>query len=359
MDFTFSDEQEALRSSARRFLDERYPLDRVAAMADGDGFPREEWAGLADLGWTGIAVSEQAGGAGLGLEEELILTEELGRALYPGPFLSTVTMALPLLIAGHSDEASGVVGGDLIATVGWASHDGRIDAEAPPKVDWEGGTLNATRRFVPHTGVSDLIVIVGSTAQGPGAWAVHRDDPGVSWREVPVVDGTRRLGEVVLEKASASALDIRDERFMDGWRDRSLVALAAESVGVAARVLEIAVDHARTRQQFGRPIGAFQAVSHQLAQAFLEIETARSLVYWAGWAVAGQEADAPVAAALAKARATQAAVGSCERAIQVLGGAGFTWDHPLHRYYKRALANWELMGTASELRARAAAGILG
>src|SRR5213078_504642 len=174
----------------------------------------------------------------------------------------------PLLLAGHSDETPAVVRGERVATVGWAGPDGRFDAD-PPKADWADGRLSATRRFVPHTAVSDLIVIVGTTAQGPGAWAVQRDDPGVSWREVPVVDGTRRLGEVVLQEASAAALDIRDERFMDGWRDRSMAALAAESIGVAVRALELAVDHARTRHQFGRPIGAFQAVSHQLAETFL------------------------------------------------------------------------------------------
>src|SRR6266516_3841455 len=144
---------------------------------------------------------------------------------------------------------------------------------------------------------------------------------------------------------------------MEGWGDRSMVALAAESIGVAVRALELALDHARTRQQFGRPIGAFQAVSHQLAQAFLEIETARSLAYWAGWAVAEGMPEAPTAAAAAKSRAAEAAVGACERAIQAHGGIGFTWEHALHRWYMRALGISAFMGWGTEHRARVAAAL--
>jgi alkylation response protein AidB-like acyl-CoA dehydrogenase len=360
VDFAFSDEQELLRKAARELMYDRYPLERVAALADSDeGFPRSEWAAIADVGWTGIAVPEEDGGAGLGFVEELLVAEELGRALYPGPFLSTIVLAAPALQAGRAGElVAGVVAGSRIATVAWAGPDGRFDVDPAPKASWENDRLSAVKVFVPDLGVSDLLVIVGGTPEGPSVWTVDRDAPGVSWRELPTVDRTRRMGEVELREVEATRLDIRDDALLARVRDRGLAALAAEAVGVGSRALELAVDYARSRHQFGRPIGAFQAVSHQLVQAFAEVETARALVYWAGWAVAEHAPDAPIAAAAAKARAADAAVFACERAIQTHGGMGFTWEHPLHRFYKRALAIQAFLGSGDELRARVAAALL-
>ena len=360
MDFAFTEEQELLKRSARELLEARYPLDRVAATADSaEGFPRDEWTPIAQVGWTGIAVPESAGGAGLGFLEELIVVEELGRALYPGPFLGCVVMALPILrAAGSADLVQGIVSGARVATVAWAGEDGRFDLDPAPKLSWDGERLSGTRLFVPHLGASDLLVVVGATPEGTSAWAIDRDSEGLAWRELPTVDGTRRMGEVVLQDVPARRLGIEGDRVLPGVRDRALAALAAEAVGAGSRALELALEHARTRQQFARPIGAFQAVSHQLAQAFAEVETARSLVYWAGWAVSQNAPEASVAAAAARVRAGEAAAFACERAIQVHGGIGFTWEHPLHRFYKRVLAIGAFLGSADELRARVAASIL-
>lgn len=370
MEFTFSEEQEALRDSARRFLADRYPIQRVAALAEGEGFPRLEWAEVAALGWTSISVPEEDGGAGLGFLEEIVLAEEMGRALFPGPFLSSVIMALPVLRAASGDGADragelaqAVAAGERVATLAWAGPEGRFDLEPAPPIEWVDQALSGVRLFVPDLGVSEVLVIVGGTAQGPGLWAVDRDGPGVTWRELPTVDGTRRMGEVVLEDAPALELKIEDPALLSSVRNRALAALAAEAVGVGSAALDLAVPYVRTREQFGRPIGAFQAVSHQLAQAFMELETARSLAYWAAWAVAeGTAASegpaASVAAAMAKSRAAEAAVSTCEHAIQVHGGLGFTWEHPLQRFYKRALGTLHFMGTGPTLRAEAAAHLL-
>jgi alkylation response protein AidB-like acyl-CoA dehydrogenase len=361
MDFTFSEEQELLRRSVRELMADRYPMERVAAIADGDGFDRSEWAAFAQMGLAGISVPEADGGAGLGFLEEIVVAEELGRALYPGPYLASAILGLEAIREGSApDLARAVAGGARIATLAWAGTDGRFDLDPAPKVDWDepNDQLTATKLFVPDLGVADLILVIGSHPGGTQIWSVDREDPGVRWRELPTVDGTRRMGEVVLERARAHELVLGPTGSFEGLRDRALAALAAEAVGVGARALELALEHARTRRQFGRAIGSFQAVGHPLAQAYLEVETARSLAYWAGWAVSEGVPEASRAAAAAKARAADAAVAACERAIQAHGGIGFTWDHPLHRYYKRALGIAHYLGTGSELRARVAADLL-
>jgi alkylation response protein AidB-like acyl-CoA dehydrogenase len=359
VNFTFSEEQDMLRGSVRELMEERYPAERVAAIADGEGFDRSEWAAIAELGWTGISIPEDEGGAGLGFLEEMILCEELGRALYPGPFFASVVLSLPILAAVNAwGLASSVVSGERVATLAWAGPDGRFDTDPPPKLSWEDAGLSGERLFVPDLGAADLLVIVGSHAEGPGVWAVDRDGAGVVWRELPTVDSTRRMGEVLLESATANLLESPDAALLERVRDRALAALAAEAVGVASRALELGIEHATDRRQFGRPIGTFQAVSHSLAQGFVELETARSLAYWAGWAVSEGAPESSSAAAAAKARAAEAAISVCERAIQAHGGIGFTWEHPLHRYYKRALQIAAMMGWGAEQRARVAAELL-
>jgi alkylation response protein AidB-like acyl-CoA dehydrogenase len=361
MNFAFSDEQEMLRASARELVKDRYPPDRIAAIADSEeGFPQDEWRAVADLGWIGISVPEADGGAGLGFFEELILAEELGRGLYPGPFLSSVVVALPLVLASAVDRdlLTSILSGQRIPTVAWAGPDGSFDVDPAPKIEWEDERLTGTRLFVPDLQAADVLIVIGGVPGGVGVWAVERDDAGVAWRTVSTVDSTRRMGEVVFDHAPARQLGVVEPSVLAGVRGRTLAALAAEAVGVGHAALDLAVEHARTRVQFGKPIGAFQAVAHQLADAYLEIETARSLAYWAGWAVAQGEPEASAASAAAKARASEAAVAAAEAAIQVHGGLGFTWEHPLHRWYKRALGISALLGWPAEHRARVASAIL-
>jgi alkylation response protein AidB-like acyl-CoA dehydrogenase len=306
MDFAFTDEQLELKRQARAWLSERYPLDR-----DWDGPQDDRWAELAELGWLGVSVAEEEGGVGLGFVEEAILLEELGYALYPGPYLATVGIALAAL--GPEDRAAVAAG------------------ETKWSVEVNGLT--------PWLGSVDKVVDMEGLAQ---------DARG---EELPTVDPSRPVGR--LERTNGTPLP--------GPRDipRARTAMAAEALGVAQRVLELGIEHATMRKQFGKPIGVYQAVSHQLANTYADVELARSLVYWAAWCVAEEDEQAPVAAAAAKAFAAEAAVAACERSIQVHGGTGFTWEHPLHRFYKRALWLEGLGSRPSELRGEVADAVVG
>jgi alkylation response protein AidB-like acyl-CoA dehydrogenase len=308
MHFAFTPEQEALRTEARRWLEERYPPERVAELADSDaGWDPGSWAELAELGWLGVSVAEDEGGAGLGFLEEAVLFEELGRALYPGPFFSTVALALPLL---HADDRAAVAAGEA-----------RLSAQV------DG--------LVPDLAIVERVV----TADGPVA---------AQGESVETMDATRRLGRLATSSGDA-AID----------RPRVRAALALEAVGIAQRALDWGVEHARERQQFGKAIGVYQAVSHSLVDAFMATELSRSLAYWAAWCVAEHDERASTAAAAAKAYAAEAAVSACERSIQVHGGIGFTWEHPLHRYYKRAQWIEAFDGFPANQRAEIAAALVG
>jgi alkylation response protein AidB-like acyl-CoA dehydrogenase len=278
VDYTFSEIQEELRKQAREWARERWPLER----AQEAQYDPSTWAELAELGWLGVSVPEEQGGAGLSFLEEAVLLDELGYALYAGPFFSTVALALP---AVDADDAAKVAAGDEK----WSAV---VDGRVPD--------LDRVDR-----------VLTGDGAVAGGG------------EVLPTMDETRPLGKL---DAKDAALD----------RSRVLAATALEAVGVGQRALELAVEYVGTREQFGRKIGVYQAVSHQVVDALVDVELARSLAYWAAWAVSEGDPQAPLAAAAAKAKATEAAVAACERSIQVHGGIGFTWEHPLHRYYKRA-----------------------
>jgi alkylation response protein AidB-like acyl-CoA dehydrogenase len=297
MDFTLNEDQRELKQQAGAWLADRFPLDRDWESAD------DRWSELAELGWLDVAE------AGLGFLEEALLLEELGYACYPGPYIATVGFALPWLSA---EQRARVAGG-----------------EARWSVDVGG---------VPWLGSVDFVVSDGGTAYPARG------------EEVASVDPSRPMGR--LEKADGEPLA--------GARNlpRARTASAAEALGVAQRALDLGVEHAKTRLQFGKPIGIYQAVSHPLAQTYTDVELARSLVYWAAWCVATEDERAPVAAAAAMAFSTEAAVSACERSIQVHGGIGFTWEHPLHRFYKRALWLEGFGSRPAELRLEVANALL-
>jgi alkylation response protein AidB-like acyl-CoA dehydrogenase len=305
MDFSFTEEQQELKRLARGWLAERFPLDR-----DWDGTPNDDWGGLADLGWLGVSIAEDEGGVGLSFLEEAMLFEELGYALYPGPYLETIGLALPWLGA---EERAAVASGET-----------RWSAEV--------------NGYVPKLGSVDRVVADGSAFDAAG-------------EEEASVDPLRPLGR--LERGDAAPLP------GSGDAARARTAMACEAVGVAQRVLELGIEHVKTREQFGKPIGVYQAVSHALANTYGDVELARSLAYWAAWCVAEGDEQAPVAAAAAKAFATEAAVAACERSIQVHGGTGFTWEHPLHRFYKRALWLEGFGDRPAQLRAEVADAVVG
>jgi alkylation response protein AidB-like acyl-CoA dehydrogenase len=309
--FAFTPEQEALRAEARRYLEARFPAERVAELADSEaGWDQASWGELAELGWLGVSVAEEEGGAGLGFLEEAVLLEELGRALYPGPYFSTVVLALPALPA---EERARLAAGE----VRWSAE---VDG------------------LVPDLALVERVV----TADGAAAAAGET---------LPTMDSTRRLGRLAAapHEPLPGGID----------RPRLRAALAVEGVGIAQRALEYGVEHAKERMQFGKPIGVYQAVSHSLVDAFMATELARSLAYWAAWCVAEADEERAIAAAAAKAYAAGAAVSACERSIQVLGGIGFTWEHPLHRYYKRAQWIQAFDGFPAAQRAEVADVLLG
>jgi alkylation response protein AidB-like acyl-CoA dehydrogenase len=295
--------QEELRGQARSFL---------------EATPEPTWAQLAELGWTGAAVAEEHGGAGLSFLEEAVLHEEAGRALLHAPLWSTSCL-LPFL--DGDDQAAAASG-----AVSWTI------ALGPLVADLDTAT---------H------VAVVG----GDTIWQLE----GFERELLATNDATRPLG-VVSGGEPGRALASSD--VLPALRSRSLAILALEAVGVGTRALELAVDYARTREQFGRIVGTYQAVSHPLATSFVELELARSLAWWAAWCVANDEPDAAVAAASAKSEAAEAAVAACERAIQAHGGIGFTWEHALHRLYKRALGiqSWE--ASSAQLRTEVASHLL-
>ncbi len=296
--------QEELRAQARTFL---------------EATPDPTWQQLAELGWTGVSVPEELGGAGLGFLEQAVLHEELGRALTPGPFYSTVAVALPALPA---EERAQVAAGEA----SWAL---------------ALGPLVANLDTVSHVAV----------AGGDGIYELE----GFEREVLATHDETRPVGVVVGGEVGRrlAASDVLPE-----IRRRSLAALAVEACGVGRRALELAVAYVAEREQFGRPIGSYQAVAHPLATSFMELELARSLALGAAWAVSVEHARADLDAAAAKALAADAAVAACERSIQAHGGIGFTWEHPLQGLYKRALwiRSWE--ASTQALRAEVATRLL-
>jgi alkylation response protein AidB-like acyl-CoA dehydrogenase len=303
MDLSFTPLQDELRAQARSFL---------------EATETPTWQQLAELGWTGAAVSEEQGGAGLGFLEEAVLHEEAGRALLHAPLWSTSSL-LPFLPA---DDQAAVAAGEASWTL----------AVAP---------------LVPDLDTATNVAMVG----GDTIWELE----GAEREVLATNDETRPLG-VVSGGGPGRALCSSD--VLPTLRSRSLAILALEAVGVGTRALELSVGYVREREQFGKRIGTYQAVSHPLASSHAELELARSLAWWAAWCVASDDSELSVAAAAAKADAADAAVLACERSIQAHGGIGFTWEHVLHRLYKRALwiQSWE--ASPAQLRAEVASHLL-
>ncbi|HET6818589.1 MAG TPA: acyl-CoA dehydrogenase family protein [Mycobacteriales bacterium] len=331
MDFAFSEEQEALRASARDYLADRFPLDRVVQLADSDaGWDPATWRELANMGWLDPE---------LGVLEHAVLAEETGFGLLPAPLFATLALAGPLL---DEELRSGVAAGERSVTLASAGD-----------VTVSGDRLSGSRRLVPDlTSVTDVVV---PTANGVFAVDVAAHPDVVVGRST--VDRTRRLGELRLDNTPARRLDVSIDALTD-VRRRSLAWASCEAVGVAQRALDLAADYTKTRQQFGRVIGTYQGVSHRVSNIFVSVQLGRSLAYWAAWAVAEADVQQDVAVAAAKAAATEGAVFSCENAIQAHGGIGFTWEHVLHRFYKRAQWLEAFEGFGRVHRARIAAAIL-
>ena len=362
MEFGLSEDQQTLKKSAREFLEAEAGIALARRMLEDDtGFEPALWAHMAELGWMGIAIGEADGGVGLGMLELALLLEEMGRVALPSPYYSTVALAAPVVaaLAGpalRAEVLGAVAAGERKLTLAFAEESGSFDATGIAAVATGSGdmwTITGRKMFVSDAHLADQIVVLARTGAGIGAFLVSASDCEITQSDS--LDRTRRLSVVTLDGVAARPLG-GDDAWDDIGRalDRAAVGLAAEATGVADAVMNRSVAYVKDRNQFGRPIATFQAVSHKCADMLIATESARSTTYFAAWALDEATPDAPLAAATAKAAATTGAMRVCEDGIQVHGGIGFTWEHDMHIWYRRAKLCELLLGPAPVWRERVA-----
>jgi alkylation response protein AidB-like acyl-CoA dehydrogenase len=372
VDVGFSDEQELLRRQARDFLDHECPTARVRELMEDDlGHDPRMYARMVELGWTAIPFAERHGGLGLGLVDLAVVLEEMGRHVVPSPFQSSVGLA-GMTLAASGDEAQAarllpsICDGSQRATVALVEDSGRWDAGGVRMVAERSGDawlLRGEKLFVPDARSADRMIVAARTAEDPAdgltLLLVDTGAPGVTVHPLASMDATRRIAAVGFDGVEVPGDAVVGEPGR-GWAtlrrglDRAMVCVAAELAGTAQRVLEMSVEYAKVRQQFGRPIGAYQAVSHRCADMLVMVESARSLAYHAAWAVDNDVPEAPLAAAMAKAYAGDAARTVASHGLQVHGGIGFTWEHDIHLHLKRAKWGEATLGDGAHHRERVA-----
>lgn len=369
MDLVFSPEQEELRASLRRFLAEKSPLPAVRALMDDPlGHDPAVWRQMAgQLGLQGLALPEKHGGSGYGFVELAVVLEELGRALLPGPFRASVVLAAHAVldaadVAAAEELLPGIADGSTIATLAASGADGRWDPDDPglsAEPTGDGWVLRGTVAHVPYGHLAGLVVASATTATGPSLFAVDGAAPGLVHTPLPTLDQTERLARLSFDGVPGRLVGAEGGAGSTLRRtlDRAAVALALEQVGGAQRALEMAVDYARTRHQFDRPIGSFQAIKHKAADMLVQVESARAAAYYATWAVARESAEVPAVASLAKACCSDAFFAAAAENIQIHGGIGFTWEHDAHLFLKRATATKLFLGDPTSHRERLAATI--
>jgi alkylation response protein AidB-like acyl-CoA dehydrogenase len=364
MDFAFSDVQEQLRREARSFLAKECPTTRVREVMETDGAHDEAlWAKLAENGWTALGIPEEYGGFGSFLDLVVVL-EEAGRFLLPGPFFSTMGLAVPALLeagteAQKKEALAAIAGGRAKATLALTEPSGRWDADGialeatQSRDNW---TLQGVKLFVADAGVADYIVVAartrGTGEEGISLFLIKGRPSGLSVKPMKTLDRTRHWYEVQLDGVTLGPDAVMGQpgqawaalRRALEWGE---AALCAEMVGGASTVLERSVDYAKTRQQFGKPIGVYQAVSHKLSDMLLETESARSATYYAAWTVDADAPDRSAACSIAKAYVSDAYRRAAGNGIQVHGGIGFTWEHDMHLFFKRAKSSEVTLGDAT------------
>lgn len=370
MDFAFTPEQDMLRSTARRFLETKAPSEVVRRLMETDeGFDAGLWAEIAAQGWQAMAIPEEYGGAGFTFTEQAILMEEMGRTLFPAPFLSSVVLGAELILrAGTEDQKQSllpeIAAGERRVAVAHLESGGAWDADGVSLEltrDGDDLVLDGSKSFVIDGHTADTLVVVarepGTTgSDGVTLVLVDGSADGVTRRRVETMDMTRKQATVEFAGVRVPASAVLGEAG-SGWAalaatlERAAVALAFEQVGGAQKCLEMSVGYAMVRVQFGRPIGSFQAVKHKCADMLIETEIAKSAAYYAGWAAATGDDELRIAAPLAKSYCSEAFFHAAAETIQIHGGIGFTWEHDAHLYFKRAKTDDLLFGTPAEHRA--------
>jgi alkylation response protein AidB-like acyl-CoA dehydrogenase len=359
MNFAFSEEQEELRSSVRRFLEDKSPMTEVRRLMEtSEGYDTAVWKQMGEqLGLQAIAIPEEYGGVGFGYVELTVIFEEMGAALLCAPYFSTVALAANALLSCGDESAKkdllpGIASGETIATLALTEDTGRWDLDGVTLAatgkggDWK---LDGHKMFVIDGHTATLVLVAGRTAKGVSLFAVDADAAGLTRTPLATMDQTRKQAR--LEFSATPARLVGEEGGAGPALSRTLdlaaVALAAEQVGGGQRCLDMAVDYAKTRIQFGRPIGSFQAIKHKCADMLLEVESAKSAAYYAGWAAAEDSEELPVVASLAKSYCSEAYFHAAAENIQIHGGIGFTWEHDAHLYFKRAKSSELLLGDPS------------
>jgi alkylation response protein AidB-like acyl-CoA dehydrogenase len=359
MNFDFSDEQKQLRDEARKFLTEKCPPKAVRAVLDGKvAYDRELWQGLAEMGFLGVAIPETYGGAGAGHLELCVIAEEMGRALAPVPFSSTVYLAAEaLLIAGTEAQKQKwlpkIAKGEAIGTLALFEGKGNPSPQAI-KLAASGNALTGVKMPVADGAIADFAIVAARTGSGGrdsdiSLYLAELKGEGIETKPLSNIDPTRGQAEIAFKNAKAEPLG----RAGEGWSvltqvlDRAAVLMAFEQVGGADRALEMGRDYALDRIAFGRPIGSFQAVKHMLADMYVSATLARSNSYYGAWALSTNSSELPEAAAGARISATQAFQHCAKNNIQVHGGMGFTWEFDCHMFYRRANATALGLGSLS------------
>jgi alkylation response protein AidB-like acyl-CoA dehydrogenase len=373
MNFGFNDEQELLRSTARKFFENESPSEVVRRLMDTpEGMTPELWGKLAEQGWLGLVFPEAHDGMGLGFVDLTVLMEEMGRAVVPGPYFSTVLLGgLAIVEAGSEAQKKEwlpkIAGGHKRVTLAWMEPSAMLGAAGvtlEAKGAGGGYTLTGTKLFVPDAHTADAIVVAARTGadkgdEGVSLFLVPRDARGVEVKLLPTMDQTRKLCEVTLSGVSLGA-DALVGGAGTGWAplarvlDRACVALCAEMCGGAQKVLDMTVEYAKIRQAFGKPIGSYQGVKHKAADMLVEVENSKSITYYAAWAMDEDSAEGPLAVSMAKAYVSDAYRRVSAAGIQLHGGIGFTWEHDLHLYFKRAKGSEFTFGDATYHRERVA-----
>ena len=356
MNFGFSEEQDELRKMVKRFLEEKSPESEVRRlMATSEGYDPAVWEQMAnELALQGLGIPEEFGGQGFGPVELYVVFEEMGAALFCSPYFSTVALAANavLFVGTDADKAAllpGIASGETIATVALTDDAGEWDlntTSTTATASGDGFVLNGVRNYVTDGSTASLILVPAKTAKGLSLFAVKGDAPGLTRESLPTMDQTRKQSRLELKDVPASLVGVEGGA-LEGLEKVLFVAasaLAAEQVGGAQRVLNNAVEYAKNRVQFGRPIGSFQAIKHKCADMLLDVESAKSAAYYAAWASQELNDELPIAASLAKSFCSEAYFHCAAENIQIHGGIGFTWEHHAHLYFKRAKSSELFLG---------------
>ena len=372
MDFSFTPDQTLLKNSARAFLDEHCKPATVRLLWDDSrGESEGLWKEMAQLGWLGLALPEEHGGSGLGMVETALLLDELGRAAYPGPYWPTMLVADAIAESGSDAQKkrwlSAIATGDARATVTLLDTDLDWNPDAiATRADKTstGWQLSGIKRYVPWGHVANVLLIPARAPEGVSLFLVDPSAAGLKLSPVQGMDLATRWVQVDLDQVPVATDGLlggpgQAVALLSGLLRRGAVGAAAEMLGAARRCLDMAVGYAKVREQFGQPIGSFQAIRHKCSEMLLEVENSHSAVYYAAWALDAKAEDAELAASVAKAYVADAARKVCGEAIQVHGGIGFTWEHDIHLYHRRALAIAAAFGSTVEHRETVARTLIG